>query len=59
MIDLTFRNIYGLFVLSFKAGENDSLIINHFLINPWKTNKKPMKNFPKCEETIIIQQEPY
>ena len=33
MIDLTFSNVYRLFVLSFKAGENDSLTINHFVIN--------------------------
>ena len=35
------------------------LAINHFLINPWKTNKKRMKNLIKNQETRIKQQETY
>ena len=30
-----------------------------YWINLWKTNKKRIKNLPKCQETIIIQQKAY
>ena len=40
-------------------GFNELITINHFLINQQKPSKKRMRNFSKCQEIIIIQQEIY
>ena len=59
LIDLTFRNINRLVVLSLKKGNDDptrdSFDEYYMLLVQIKTNKNRMKNFLKCREIIIIQ----
>ena len=74
MIDPTFKNSDRLLVLSFKARDNDptrNSLDNYYMPQveikdnkplfhqPVKTNKKRMKNLPKYQETLTIQQETY